>query len=382
MPTIPEYYNALKRDEKRTSFSRDMEIAHGDVLGRAGQTDAVITCLSHWLSTEQPCLFGKIAARRGLLKFCILDETTLLAGDDAVRTKIQESRLEWLAAGFRGEASGFVIAAISERLTYAAPDEHLGAFAKRICESYLLQEIPFDTIATDSMFLEKPGHARRTWKWLVGANFFGAQGDGRWWHDHRIPGGVAFSMNSVGHMAKAGAINRAMNALDGELGQDVEDWMSTNVESLDKALILAMRTILNASKGARPGTRLYDNAERRPALECPVANLPADLNGRNHCEYFGYYHTDHTLPSDYFRDSIDRPHDAQAFDDLNLTYLFDTADYDFLRMGAGLPIRSPEGADAEVDRFVKRERVVPFEVDVADEPLLMAALSRGNISGH
>jgi hypothetical protein len=115
---------------------------------------------------------------------------------------------------------------------------------------------------------------------IVGVNFFGAQGDGRWWHDHRIPAGIAFSMNSVGHMAKSGAINRAMRALENAIKEKVEDWDNSHVESLEKALVIAMRTIRVASEGRRPGTHLFTTAEWRPELKCPFT-LPADLTGQN-----------------------------------------------------------------------------------------------------
>ena len=41
---------------------------------------------------------------------------------------------------------------------------------------------------------------------------------------------------------------------------------------------------------------------------CPI-KLPSSLADKNHCEYAGYYHTDVTLPSAYFRPDVDRPAD-------------------------------------------------------------------------
>ena len=143
-------------------------------------------------------------------------------------------------------------------------------------------------------------------------------------------------MNSVGHMAKAGAINRAMLALDKAIGEDAEDWGNSHVESLEKALVLAMRTIRVASEGTRPGTHLFRTSERQPILDCPV-KLPPDLIDRNHCELLGDYHTDHTLPTDYFSDAVHRPKQSQAFDNLDFTYLFDRSLDDFTTMGNATP---------------------------------------------
>jgi hypothetical protein len=265
--------------------------------------------------------------------------------------------------------------ALSERLALARPNATLATFAQKLCELYLLQDIPFDTSCTDTIYLEKPGHARRTWRWQVGVNFFAAQGDMRWWHDHRIPGGIAFSMTSVGHVAKAGAINRAMLALDKAIGEKAEDWDNSHIESLEKALVLAMRTIHVASGGTRPGTRLFDASERHPSLDCPI-RLPPGVSGYDYCEYFGYYHTDHTLPSDYFADAMDRPAEIQPFEDLDFTYLFDRLLDDFVTMGEGLRVRADEFEGELTDeRAMKREKAVAVDVDVDDEELLCAALA-------
>lgn len=48
-------------------------------------------------------------------------------------------------------------------------------------------------------------------------DFFAAAGDGTWWHDHRFPGGVAFTANATGHMKRSwtGTANRAGITEDG-----------------------------------------------------------------------------------------------------------------------------------------------------------------------
>ena len=60
--------------------------------------------------------------------------------------------------------------------------------------------------------LEQPDKQHRTWECPASVNYFSAQGDKRWWQDHRFPAGLAFSVNSVGHMVKSGKLNEAMRS--------------------------------------------------------------------------------------------------------------------------------------------------------------------------
>jgi hypothetical protein len=76
----------------------------------------------------------------------------------------------------------------------------------------------------EQIYLQKPDARMTTWKWFAGVNYFCAQGDKRWWQDHRIPGGMAFSVNSVGHLVKSGMIAKAMNELDGLTGAPGEGY--------------------------------------------------------------------------------------------------------------------------------------------------------------
>src|SRR6266498_3609476 len=96
--------------------------------------------------------------------------------------------------------------------------------ALRLCSLYLLQDIVPDQIFHDELWLEKPGRDGTTWQWLAGVNYFCAQGDKRWWEDHRIPGGMAFSVNSVGHMVKSGILAKGMLALEAALAAPPEGW--------------------------------------------------------------------------------------------------------------------------------------------------------------
>jgi hypothetical protein len=186
----------------------------------------------------------------------------------------------------------------------------------------LLDECEEDHILYDDIFLEKPGNARVTWKWKTGVNYFSAQGDGRWWTDHRMPGGMAFSVNSVGHMVKSGRLKDYMEKLNADLGVTDETWNASRVDSLPKALVFAMKTIANAADTlSGKATELLPTQEIDSKIECPV-DLPPDLKGKSHCVYRGHYHTDYTIPSEYFTPDVARPV-ATPEHRLDFTYLFD-----------------------------------------------------------
>jgi len=61
---------------------------------------------------------------------------------------------------------------------------------------------------------------------------------------------MAFSVNSVGHMVKSGRLREHMEKLNSDLGVSDEDWIASRVDSLPKALILAMKTVANAAETA------------------------------------------------------------------------------------------------------------------------------------
>ena len=215
--------------------------------------------------------------------------------------------------------------------------------ARRLCYLYLETEIRMDHIHLDQIYLQKPGSRLTTWKWYAGVNYFCAQGDRRWWQDHRIPGGMAFSVNSVGHLVKSGIIANAMRELGELTGTPDEDYPVLKVDSLDKALELAMRTIAMASETeSGRATELLPLASDRsemPVPECPV-KLSKLVSDKNYCEYIGWYHTDYTLPSEYFLPDVRRPAELIAHS-LDFTYLFhqNIDNPDFRLMGEGHQIR-------------------------------------------
>jgi len=121
--------------------------------------------------------------------------------------------------------------------------------ARRVLSLYLGRKIELDTIYLEELFLEVPNRHRNAWRWDAGINYFSAQGDKRWWQDHRIPAAMAFSVNSVGHMVKSRVLSGALNGLNDLLGLGPDDSLAHNIDSLADALGFAMRTIDQASNG-------------------------------------------------------------------------------------------------------------------------------------
>ena len=388
--SLKQLVELVRPDEWRASvgFSEDVESIHGTLFDPELSEDSIIALLNGWLQRYQPCLFGRLGAKLGLLTFCILREADLGGADDAVRDKIQRARTDWTRSGFFGERSGFVVVLLSRQIALGVPGAETLAVAKRLGSLYLLEDVKEDQIYLDELFLEKPGGNQVTWRWDTGINYFCAQGDKRWWQDHRFPGGIAFSVNSVGHMAKAGLLARSMRELDELLGTDEQGWVASRIDSLEKALEFAMRTIYLASDHPASGRATYlrsmpQRREDQPVVRCPV-KLPSFLEDKDFCSYEGYYHTDVTLPSEYFRPDVERARD-QRIQELDFTYLFDAEleNPDYIRAGTGRRIRATKPTsrwrDAEEEakyRQKKRGRGGPREVRIEEHQRLVRAIGQ------
>lgn len=307
-------------------FSEELAPSHRTLLS-ASDDDARAHVLNGWLQKHQPCIFGRIAARHGLVDHCFLTHEDIEQGDTYVAAKIARSRRLWRVRSSRGDSHAFIITLVSQYVAEAEPNAALLALAQRLAELYLSHPVNPDTVYHDELFLE----ANECRSWKVGVNFFSPQADGRWWKDHRIPGGVAFSMNSVGHMA---CVRR--------LGKPMRD--DEQEEGLYWALIHAMQLINGTTSGpSGRNTWLHPVADVPPTHPAPC-DLPRLLRDKNSCEYAGLYHTDESIPSSYFTPSRQRPAGYEDAPSLDLTYLhLDSPDNpDYYRMGLGQPTKEPE----------------------------------------
>lgn len=385
--SISDLLSQLRLDSwrARQGFSPEVEEANRELFRPDITEIQAEQVLSGWLQKHQPCLFGRIAAKLGAVSYCILKETDLQQSDELIKQKIQTARLAWTHEGFEGGKSAFVILAISPQIASALPGPEMRELARRLAYLYLEEDIVMDNTHLEQVYLQKPGARLTTWKWFAGVNYFCAQGDKRWWQDHRIPGGMAFSINSVGHLVKSGMIANAMKELDRMMDAPDESYPETKVDSLAKALELAMRTISKASDAisgkATELLPLPEDTSKLPVPVCPV-NLSPAMSEKNFCEYRGHYHTDHTLPSEYFLPDVERPEGLEVHS-LDLTYLFHKSidNPDFRLMGEGQQIRRIE-ADAnttptlaEMDHAqLKRQIGEETEVLISEQKRLRAAL--------
>jgi len=367
---------------KDVGFSADIAEANEKLFRYAGDVPKAKEILSDWLQRYQPCLFGRIAAKSGLIEHCILSESDL-ESTAGLRSKIQDARRSWLRQTFAGSKSSFVISLISPRIANGVPDETVLTLAKTIASLYLLNEVEPDTVYVEDVFLEKPGYPQVTWTWKAGVNYFCTQGDKRWWHDHRIPGGLGLSVNSVGHMAKSGMLARSLRSLNEVLGVSEIESVNPKIVSLGKALEVAMRTIgLAADTCSGRATELLPKSDVASEGQCPI-ELPAFLRTKDHRQYQGYYNTDHTLPRVYFKSDSHRD-PAIPRQLLDFTYLFEDDDenFDHELMGTGRPIRADatDGKNLEGRKFSaesNRQQGRAKLIRIDEAPLLKDALDEG-----
>jgi hypothetical protein len=326
---------------RATPFSPDVRACH-DVLFRAEVSRAEMEeALNHWLATEQPCLFGRMEAKQGRLVYCLLTENDLQHGDEHVRARIQEDRDAWRLLARTGRSHAFLIVAIARQVAFAPVGPELLRLARHLCALYLGQD-EVDQILHDSLILEvQTGEGKEYREWKVGVNLFSAQGDGLWWRDHRFPGGIAFSMNSVGHMArfKAEEMLRRNPALAEELRDVPRDRLAY------WALPTAMRTIGPPCEGSLRGTWLGHRGRFPEDQEKPSFEVRERVFGKlvqySENRYLGAYHTDQTIPSAYFDTRI-RDLPSAGEQELLFTYLHSPRDEDYLTMGTGTLARAIE----------------------------------------
>lgn len=253
-----------------------------------------------WLTKFQPCVFGQAAAKADRLFISIVDEELLSAGDSAVREKLLRDKQTWKRWSLDAKGMhGLLVAVISPKLHYGAPNGAMKTFALRL-RNLISGVRNADPVGNDLTFewlyLKNPANGQLH-RFKVIMDFFAAAGDGRWWHDHRFPGGIAFTFNSLGHMART------------------REWYEKNARPTEWAARLAMMTISNAFPVGEHGKATWlvdaDETEVTKKMKCPFSNpdaLPGELKGRDWTRYQGYHHTDHSVRDEFFdgRETPDR----------------------------------------------------------------------------
>ena len=341
----------------RQAFSPDVEAIHAILFNAKYDRQAKIRAYRGWLEKNQPCVFGKTAATNKNIYICLLEENEILRmarGDADVEETLQDHRQVWKRLALEGLASSFVILLTSKHLITREPNTALKEICRRLLELYMQIQIPDDTyhIEREYVFLRRPDSALLKFSTLP--NIFCAQGDGRWWHDHRTPGGVMITSNALGHFVYA----------------------RTKKAQLDPAacastLEQAMRTIANACKRPSNGKMKYAHCPatslvpRQPGDPTPLRQT-SEFASNSPDHYAGYFNTDHLIPSVFFQKDRD-PKTLRRYDDLSFRYIFDpSTDPDgHAELMAGVPTkwydvrrnmdRIPEFADPERVPVIDRQ---------------------------
>jgi hypothetical protein len=185
-------------------------------------------------------------------------------------------------------------------------------------ELYVDADVADDEIVPrhEYVYLAREANGRRQYlRFATLPNVFCAQGDKRWWHDHRTPGGLMITSNALGHFMHCQSLK--------------------NPNDTKRALKQAMGTILNAhqapekKKAGLPATRL---------VSCPIGSTSPLSDDTQYGKYSadvyeGYFHTDHLIPSVFFNSSAPKA----LYTDLDFSYIHDPANPEYAELTLGEP---------------------------------------------
>lgn len=313
------YHGIEDRFRKTHPFSEDIESTQAILFNTRYDKWKKLDAYRRWLSTGQPCLFGKAAARNRNVFICLLEEREILCmrnGDDDLRDTIQDHRQVWKRYALDEPFSSFLVLLLSKKLVNKEPGNKLKELCRRLLELYMeVDTVKDDTILPqrEYVFMRVNGKESEAKLLKFGTlpNVFCAQGDKRWWHDHRTPGGIMITSNALGHF-------EYYRNGEGAMGE------KEKTHALDNA----MRTISNA----------YGNDKKRKGLaHCPATRLvplaegeatpireASDLHKYSPSHYEGFFHTDHLIPAAFFSKERD-PKELNLYNDLSFQYIFDPA---------------------------------------------------------
>ena len=385
---LHDLYKALKPDEwrKTNAFSGDIKLVQDlffDPFATDGERKEQ---LAHWLQGvgNQPCLFGRIAAANDWIHYCILTGDDFIEkSDEEIAQEIEKSLIAWKrrsvrpTANFSTPAFGFVLIAVSQALAAAAPDEHLLAFSTKLLELWgaaKTHEKPSGDMNWETLYLQNPD-TKDYYRFTFSVDFFCAQGDKRWWHDHRSPGGLMFTANSVGHMKR------------------YREWYEKKKDQSDWMLEVAMLTIANSAKtdyGKATWLRGLDGGKPiESGVACPFSNpaqIKKPLVDKDWSKYAGWLHTDHAIRREEFFNSAPAPSPeigSRVYME-DFTYLYDPKLQDNLRFVQGEKVSEEEIAekigtvDTWRELYQTPRRIIKFGPPKAeDEKRIKALLEEG-----
>jgi len=350
-------HQPLDAFRSQRAFSPDMEAVHSILFNPKYDRQTKIRAYRSWLEKNQPCVFGRTAATNKSIYICLLEEQEILRmsrGDPDLEDTLQDHRQVWKRLALEGRVSSFVILLSSRHLITREPNAALKEICRRLMELYMQISVPDDSIHAEREYVFMRRSEGTILKFSTLPNIFCAQGDGRWWHDHRTPGGIMITSNALGHF----------------------EYVRTKKSQLDanacsSALDRAMRTIANACKDPSGGKSKYAHCPAtmlvpRKADDPTPLRHTSEFGGFSPDHYAGYFHTDHLIPSAFFQKDRD-PKTLKRYDDLSFRYIFDasTDAEGHAELMAGTPAklydvrrnmdRIPEFADPEKTSMMDRE---------------------------
>jgi hypothetical protein len=285
-------------------------------------------------------MFGRIAAAKSRIHFCFVGEDELRQSDEAITEHIQHERLLWKRRSLQphpeisNPAHGFILVVTAQRLAFAEPDGNLKTFCERLlsCWEASVSNEPWGTVHSETLFLKDPNEEHAYTRFRFSIDFFMSQGDGRWWQDHRIPGGIAFTANSVGHMRR------------------YREWYEQMASQESWTLQTAMLTIDAAAETPYgKATWLRSLTNGRPMVsdqKCPFedpSKIKPALQGKDWTRYGGHLHTDHAIRDEFFHPQSEKIADIKRSDYLeDFTYLYDPRQRDHLQFVSGVDISEQE----------------------------------------
>lgn len=361
-------------------FSDDIEKANR-VLHNSLATDGERqSAFGLWLYGHegQPCVFGKLAAKQKKMHLCFVTHEDLGKSDQHIRDKVEAARRLWKRRAFNAiPEHGLMIIVCDRTVACSLPDENLRRFSVHLQNLVGWEERPGDrgnTIVDEWLYLKNPTTGEIV-KYTFSVDFFASAGDKRWWHDHRVPGGLAFTANSLGHMAQ------------------YRQWFENEDQKLAWSLRLAMRTIDSAVKSHPfcPATFLLDLKEGAAAKavnwrEPPSLPLAQAHKNKDHSSYGGYLHTDHAIRDEFFRQEECPAHHHSPYD-MDFTYIFDTAAPDNFEFMVGEPateeqvlaelgsLDTPQLVMASEEAVQARPREITTSIEQALDELRQNAMS-------
>lgn len=334
---IRDLYGRLQEDNfrKSTDFTEEMELAQKVLFSTYSRFVDQRDITSWWIQRHQSCIFGQIAAAKGLIHYCFITDQDLQRSDQFIGQKIADALLQWKRRSYRPTANfsvpahGFMLMVVSEHVARAAPDNCLLDFANEFLR--LLSLDGTGPVHWQNLYLKEP-ESDSCLKFTFTIDYFGAQGDGRWWRDHRVPGGIAFSANSVGHMIW------------------YEGWYNGRPKKADWALRLAMETIADSAKTEfGRATWLKSLAkDGKPVVERLASPFPqpdavsVKIRGHDWTRYAGFLHTDHSIRPEFFQLSASPGGLDFSAHQQDFTYLYDPTQRDHVRFVAGERISAAE----------------------------------------